>query len=107
MSLDITSTIVGGAIATTASVLLHFLNRRHQDAIQQNEMAVRLAIEKAKIDHATQEFMNTRRSDGVTIMNDPRVDIILCEMLEFTDKLRRHRRSQQWQRIKDWLGCEW
>ncbi len=58
MPLDITSTIVGGAIATTASLLLHFLNRAHQEAIQQNEMAVKLAIEKAKTDHETQKFMN-------------------------------------------------
>jgi hypothetical protein len=107
MSLDLVSVLIGGGIATATSVLLHFLNRAHQDAIQQNEIATRLAIEMAKIDHETQKFMQSRKPGSDTSMRDPPMDRFVYQMLDFTSALHRHRRMQRWQRIKDWLGCCW
>ncbi len=102
---------LGGFIGFVSSLLtgvvLHFLNRAHQDSIQRRELAIRLAIEKSRIDHETQKFMNERRGVNMTIMNDPRVELLFAEFLDFADAVMKRRRKQWWQRLGDKLGFCW
>lgn len=68
-------------------------------------MAVQLAIEQMKRDQATQELfakLHADREEPARI-NDPRIDIILIQMLEFTDKLMHHRRKEWWRRLIDYI----
>lgn len=106
------ATLIGAFFGAGASVLtgviVHLLNKIHQDRIQRNQLAVQLAIEKMKRRHEFEQakFM-ANFNNGIAIYNDPHLQSIYAQMVAFAEAMDRKRRVDRWQRWRKWLGAAW